>query len=149
MSRKIKVQPIKGKFVSVTSNGRTIRIYLVDPNTMEHGTEVSYEDAIALLALRHPVVCLAQIKGEDGKFIKQFTDEDWKKVNELKDDTANQIAEGKRTETVVSDSSTEDLIKAQAKLIKSQNDQLEMMNKEFAKMQKQIQKLSKGKKLED
>ena len=152
MARTIRVQPIQGKFVSVTSNGKTIKIYLVDPMTMKQGTEVSYEDAITLLALRHPVVCLSQEKDKNGKFIEQFTEEDWKYVEKKHNEVMNKIATNtlQETQTVSSDNSAlEKLVETQAKLIEAQNKQLEQMTKDFANMQKNVDKLMKKNKGKD
>lgn len=145
-NKTIRVQPIQGKFVSVTSNGKTIRIWLVDPYTLEQGTEVSYDDAITLLSLRHPVVCPAQIKGKDGKYIEQLTEEDWKKVQEMHDNVLNKISANTLQETTVvtsDNSALEKLIETQAKLIETQTKQLEEMQKNFASMMKDVEKLKK------
>ena len=61
------IQPIRGKFVQSNINGKIVRVWLVDPDTNRQGTEIPYNDAIAVLALPHPVVCMAQVKGKDGK----------------------------------------------------------------------------------
>ena len=144
-NRTVRVQPISGKFVLAVSNGRQIRIWLVDPATMRQGTEVSYEDALTLLSMRHPVVCLSQEKGKDGKFIEQFTKEDWDKVHKMHDDAMNQIAANTLQEPQISkpDENLTKLVEAQAKLIETQNKQLEQMTKDFAAMQKNVEKLMK------
>ncbi len=144
-NRTVRVQPISGKFVLAVSNGRQIRIWLVDPATMRQGTEVSYEDALTLLSMRHPVVCLSQEKGKDGKFIEQFTKEDWDKVQKMHDDAMNQIASNTLQEPQISkpDENLTKLVETQAKLIETQNKQLEQMTKDFAAMQKNMEKLMK------
>lgn len=144
-NRTVRVQPISGKFVLAVSNGRQIRIWLVDPATMRQGTEVSYEDALTLLSMRHPVVCLSQEKGKDGKFIEQFTKEDWDKVHKMHDDAMNQIAGNTLQEPQISkpDENLTKLVEAQAKLIENQNKQLEEMHKNFEKIQKDMEKLMK------
>lgn len=144
-NRTVRVQPISGKFVLAVSNGRQIRIWLVDPATMRQGTEVSYEDALTLLSMRHPVVCLSQEKGKDGKFIEQFTKEDWDKVHKMHDDAMNQIAGNTLQEPQISkpDENLTKLVEAQAKLIENQNKQLEQMTKDFTAMQKNMEKLMK------
>ena len=144
MARMIRLQPISGKYVSVTSHGQKVRIWLVPPGTKEQGTEVTYEDAIELLSLRHPVVCEAQIKGKDGKFIRQLTAEDWEKINEKKNSIA-QIAEVNtlHPEKSEDNAAVTELVKTQAKLIDAQAKQLETMQKGFEDMQKNIAKLMK------
>ena len=144
-NRTVRVQPISGKFVLAVSNGRQIRIWLVDPATMRQGTEVSYEDALTLLSMRHPVVCLSQEKGKDGKFIEQFTKEDWDKVHKMHDEALNQFAANTLQEPQISkpDENLTKLVEAQAKLIETQNKQLEQMTKDFAAMQKNVEKLMK------
>ena len=146
-NKTIRVQPISGKFVQCTSNGRIIRIWLVDPKTGRQGTEVSYEDALTLLAMRHPVVCLSQEKDKNGKYIEQFTEDDWKKVREMHDEALNQISQNTLQPAPSAPSSDtkalEDLVKTQAKLIEAQAKQLEMMSKNFEKMEKNVAKVMK------
>lgn len=152
--RTIRVQPIFGKFCSVTSHGKTIRIWLVDPETLKQGTEVSYEDAIELLALRHPMICLSQEKGEDGKYIEQLSDEEWELIDKKRLEAQNQIAantlQNNTTSSSSDNSALEKLAETQAKLIENQSKQLETqatqmaeMQKQFAEMQKTLTKLSK------
>lgn len=148
-NRTVRVQPISGKFVSCTSNGKIIRIWLVDPKTNQQGTEVSYEDALTLLAMRHPVVCLSQEKDKKtGKYIEQFTEDDWKKVREMHDEALNQISgntlqPSANTAPSGDTKALEDLVKTQAKLIEAQAKQLEMMSKNFEKMEKNVSKIMK------
>ena len=147
MGRTIRVQPISGKFCSVTSHGNTIRIWLVEPGTKNQGTEVSIEDAYELLSLRKPVVCEAQIVGKDGKFIKQLTDEDWKIINEKKQNNLKRFNENtlhaNESKSSGSDSALQKLVETQAKLIDAQTKQLETMQKGFEEMQKNMAKLMK------
>ena len=147
-NKTIRVQPISGKFCSVTSHGNTIRIWLVDPDTNQQGTEVSYEDAIELLSLRHPMICEAQIKDKNGKFIKQLTDKDWEIINEKKQNnlkTFNQNTLHPATESAPagSNAALEKLVETQAKLIETQAKQMETMQKGFEQMQKDMAKLMK------
>lgn len=155
-NRTVRVQPISGKFVSCTSNGKIIRIWLVDPKTNQQGTEVSYEDALTLLAMRHPVVCLSQEKDKKtGKYIEQFTEDDWKKVREMHDEALNQISmntlqpSANATAPSGDTKALEDLVKTQAKLIEAQAKQLEMMSKNFEKMEKNVSKIMKKGKITD
>lgn len=136
------LQPIQGKFVQSFVHGKTIKVWLVNPKTNEKGTEIPYDDAIDVLALPHPVVCPAQIKGKDGKYIKILDEDDLKTIAERKDD----FSKGVLTESVstVSDnSSVNKLVETQAKLIESQAEQLKTMQSQFADMQKTMEKLLK------
>ena len=148
MAKTIRIQPIEGKFTQYTSHGNTISIWLVDPDTKLQGTEVSYEDAIELLSLRHPLFCEAQVKGKDGKFIKQLTDEDWKIINEKKQNnlkrfTENTLHANDKSASSGSDPALQKLVETQAKLIDAQTKQLETMQKGFEEMQKNMAKLMK------
>lgn len=136
------LQPIQGKFVQSIIQGRIVRVWLVDPETNQMGTEIEYSDAINVLSLPHPVVCLAQVKGKDGKYIEQLDDDDKKLIEERKAEFAsgqlssNQSGSG-------DNSALQKLIETQAKLIDAQADQLKNMQEQFAKMQKSIEKLTK------
>ena len=136
------LQPIQGKFVQSIIQGRIVRVWLVDPETNQMGTEVEYSDAINVLSLPHPVVCLAQVKGKDGKYIEQLDDDDKKLIEERKAEFAsgqlspNQSGSG-------DNSALQKLVETQAKLIESQSKRLEDMGDKFAKMQKNIEKLMK------
>ena len=147
MARTIRIQPINGKFTQYTSHGNTISIWLVDPDTREQGTEVSYEDAIELLSLRHPLFCEAQVKGKDGKFIKQLTEDDWKIIREKKENNLKTVTENTlhpKTEVASSsDPAMAKLVETQSKLIETQAAQLKAMQDSFAKMQKDMEKLMK------
>ena len=147
MAKTIRIQPIEGKFTQYTSHGNTISIWLVDPDTRLQGTEVSYEDAIELLSLRHPLFCEAQVKGKDGKFIKQLTDEDWNIIRERKEKnlkTVNENTLHPKTEAISSsDPAMAKLVETQSKLIETQAAQLKAMQDSFAEMQKNMEKLMK------
>lgn len=136
------LQPVRGKFVQSTINGRIVRVWLVNPDTNEQGTEIPYNDAIAMLALRHPVVCMAQIKGKDGKYCN-LLDEDDKKAVEAKKKEYEQGIVNMPVAAPSNNSALEKLVETQAKLIESQGKQLEMMQQEFAKTQKTLEKLMK------
>ena len=88
------------------------------------------------------MVCLAQVKGKDGKYIEQLDDDDKKLIEERKAEFAsgqlspNQAGFG-------DNSALQKLIETQAKLIDAQADQLKNMENQFAKMQKSIEKLTK------
>ena len=136
------LQPLRGKFVQSTIHGHTTQVWLVDPDTNQQGTEVPYKDAIAMLALPHPVVCMAQIKGKDGKYCNLLDDEDKAEIEKKKNEYAsgvviNNITEGRSSSD---NSDLRDLIKTQAELIKSQSEQLKTMQNEFAKIQKALKK---------
>ena len=147
MARTVRIQPISGKFTQYTSHGNTISIWLVDPDTMEQGTEVSYDDAIELLSLRHPLFCEAQVKGKDGKFIKQLSEDDWKVIREKKESNLKTVTENtlhpKTGAAPSSDPAMAKLVETQSKLIETQAAQLKAMQDSFAKMQKDMEKLMK------
>lgn len=151
MARTVRIQPISGKFTQYTSHGNTISIWLVDPDTMQQGTEVSYDDAIELLSLRHPLFCEAQVKGKDGKFIKQLSEDDWKVIRERKESnlkTVNENTLHPKTEATSSgDPAMVKLVETQSKLIETQAAQLKAMQDSFAKMQKDMEKLMKKSKV--
>ena len=149
MARTIRIQPISGKFTQYTSHGNTISIWLVDPDTKEQGTEVSYDDAIELLSLRHPLFCEAQVKGKDGKFIKQLTEDDWKVIREKKESNLKTVTENTLHPTnavapTSSDPAMAKLIETQSKLIETQAAQLKAMQNSFTEMQKNMEKLMKS-----
>lgn len=147
MAKTIRIQPIESKFTQYTSHGNTISIWLVDPDTKLQGTEVSYEDAIELLSLRHPLFCEAQVKGKDGKFIKQLTDEDWNIIRERKEKNLKTVNENTlhpaTSAPAVNDSVMAKLVETQSKLIEGQAAQLKAMQDSFAEMQKNMEKLMK------
>lgn len=147
MAKTIRIQPIEGKFTQYTSHGNTISIWLVDPDTRLQGTEVSYEDAIELLSLRHPLFCEAQVKGKDGKFIKQLTDEDWNIIRERKEKNLKTVNENTLHPTTsapaTNDPAMAKLVETQSKLIESQAAQLKAMQDSFIEMQKNMEKLMK------
>lgn len=147
MARTVRIQPINGKFTQYTSHGNTISIWLVDSDTMEQGTEVSYDDAIELLSLRHPLFCEAQVKGKDGKFIKQLSENDWKVIRERKESNLKTVTENTLHPTTPAPTSSDPamakLVETQSKLIESQAAQLKAMQDSFAEMQKNMEKLMK------
>lgn len=139
------LQPIRGKFVQSNINGKIVRVWLVNPDTNQQGTEIPYDDAIALLALRHPVVCMAQIKGKDGKYCNKLDEEDMKAVEAKKKDFINGIVGQNpiHVDSPKSDETLKQLVETQGKLIESQNKQLEEMQSKFAETQKMLEKLLK------
>ena len=140
------LQPIQGKFVQAMVNGKIVRVWLVDPDTNKQGTEIPYIDAITLLALPHPVVCLAQIKGKDGKYIVQIDDEDKEKIAQKKREFENGISSFNSESNNSKDTSgLEKLVETQSLLIQNQQKQMEMMQKQFDKLEKTFEKLSKKK----
>ena len=145
--RNIRVQPIYGKFCSVTSHGKTIRIWLVDPATNKQGTEVSYDDAIELLSLRHPMICLSQEKGKDGKYIEQLSDEEWELIDKKRLEAQNKISantlQNDNSGSSGNNSVLEKLVETQAELIKTQSTQIAEMKSQFDEMQQMMAKLMK------
>ena len=144
MSKKtLLIQPIQGKFVQSTINGKTIRVWLVDPDTNSQGTEILYKDAIAMLALPHPVVCPAQIKGKDGKFVQILDDEDLALIAKTKDDYLNgepSVPEKPSNDT----SALNEVIRMQAETIKTQGDQMSAMQQMMVAMQQQFAELKES-----
>lgn len=140
--RTIKLQPITGKYLQTTVNGKQIDIFLVDPKTNTDGTDVAYEDAIKILSYQHPVARPAIIKGKDGKLIKQLTDEDIQKIAKIREEGINvSVVQAPANNPAPStDASTlAELVKTQSKLLESQGEMLTAMKKE-------IDELKKGKK---
>ena len=138
------LQPIRGKFVQSNINGKIVRIWLVDPDTNQQGTEIAYNDAISVLALPHPVVCMAQIKDKSGKYCNLLDDEDKLAIEEKKDEYLYGNVHNYSQDDKSSDNSDlRRLVETQAELIKSQSKQLDAMQSEFAKIQKTMEKISK------
>ena len=132
--RTIRLQPIQGKFLQTRVNNRDVNIWLVDPKTNQQGTEIPYDDAIAILGFRHAVATVALIKGKDGKYIQQLTDEDKAKIQEIKD---NPGISSIPTDTPSSDNSAlTELVKTQGKLLETQGELLQSMKKEIDDLKK-------------
>lgn len=142
----LRVQPIAGKFVSATMGSKTINVWLVDPETNEQGTEIPYNDAIELLTLRHPLVCLVQVKDKDGKYVKQLTDEELDEIQEIAQAHAMGVASAPAVPVEVgADVSTlQALVSTQAALIKSQASQFDDMKSEMEKMRNQMAEMMKS-----
>lgn len=124
MGKTLRLQPSEGKFLQTSVNGKQINIWLVNPADMQQGTEVDYDDALRILAFRHPVAVLTPIKGKDGKYIEVLTDEDKKKIQEYKDNplSANNPSV---------DGNLQSLIEAQGMLLKSQQELMAQMRAEI------------------
>ena len=144
MSKKktLLLQPIQGKFVQVTINGKIVRVWLVDPDTNNQGTEIPYNDAISLLALPHPVVCLAQVKGKDGKYLVQIDDEDKELIENKRQEFLTGMTSSEPSKSS-NTSSLEKLVETQSLLIKNQQSQMEAMQKQMEKLGKAMEKISK------
>ena len=144
MSKKtLLLQPVQGKFVQAIIHGKTSRIWLVNPDTNEQGTEVPYEEGIRLLSLPRPVVCPAQVKGKDGAFIKQLDKEDYVYIEQKK----QEYLLGEQsvpTQSNPDNKVLEKLVETQSELIKTQGEQLKLMQDSFAEMKKQMDELSKN-----
>lgn len=149
MARKtLRVQPISGKFVSATTNSKTINVWLVDPDTNQQGTELPYEDAIEVLTMRHPVCCLVQEKGKDGKYIKQLTDEEEAEIKRISAEHAAGIT-SQPAMPVMKDANVETLqalVNTQAALLQTQAVQFDEMKAQMAKMQEQMEAMAKASK---
>lgn len=133
--RTIRLQPIEGKFLQTTVNNHNVNVWLVDPKTNQQGTEVPYNDAIAILAFRHPVATTAQIKGKDGKYIQQLTDEDKEEIKKLKESYGMQIPVAETSNS--SDSALAELVKTQGKLLESQSELMKSMKAEIDELKKE------------
>lgn len=142
--RTIRLQPISGKFLQTDVKGKQINIWLVDPKTNQQGTEVNYDDAIAILAFNHPVATLAAIKGKNGKFIQQLTEDDKKKIQELKEEGLNATNVSVSTPTS-NNSNLEELVKAQSKLLETQGELIKQMRTEIDGIKKGKAKTAKEK----
>lgn len=133
--RTIRLQPIDGKFLQTTVNNHNVNVWLVDPKTNQQGTEVPYNDAIAILAFRHPVATCAQVKGKDGNYIQQLTEEDKAEIKKLKESYGMQIPV---TEPKSSDNSAlAELVKTQGKLLESQAELMKSMKSEIDELKKE------------
>ena len=129
--RMIKLQPTTGKFLQTTVNGRNVNVFLVDPKTNTDGTDIPYEDAMKILAYRHPVAKVAQIKDKKtGKYIEQLTDKDRAYIAKLREEGVNSVA------TAADDSSIKSLVETQTALLKAQAAMLEKMQSEIDELKK-------------
>ena len=140
--RKIRLQPIHGKCVMTRVNNHDVNIWLVDPKTNQQGTDVAYDDAIAILAFNHPVATPAQIKGKDGKFIQQLTDEDRAAIQERKE---NYGVETPAAAPTSDNAAYAELIKTQGELIKTQTELMKTMKAEIDELKKDHAKPAKAK----
>ena len=120
----IRLQPIQGKFLQCTVNNKLVSIWLVDPDTNEQGTEVNYNDAIQILAFRHPVATPTPIKDEDGKLISPLTDEDREKIAAIRNGEVNEVEEKAGNDLKA-------LVETQTKLLNAQAELIENMKKDI------------------
>lgn len=136
--RTIRLQPSSGKFLQTTLDGRIINIFLVDPKTNVQGTEVNYDDAIRILAFKNPVAIPVPVKGKDGKYIKQLTDEDLAAIEDIKNNGY------KETTAIVSsdNSALENVVASQNEVIKSQMDFMTQMKKEMDELKSEVKKMN-------
>lgn len=137
MGKTIRLQPIQGKFLQTSVEGRQINIWLVNPADMQQGTEVEYEDALHILAFKHPVATVTPIKGKNGKFIEVLTDEDKAKIEEYKIHPFAQPAPKSSSDNL------QKLIDTQAQLLKSQGDLIAQMKQEIDDIKKNQKKAEK------
>jgi len=136
--RTIRLQPSSGKFLQTSLDGRIINIFLVDPKTNVQGTEVNYDDAIRILAFKNPVAIPVPVKGRDGKYIKQLTDEDIAAIEEIRNNGY------KETTAIVSsdNSALENVVASQNEVIKSQMDFMTQMKKEMDELKSEVKKMN-------
>ena len=130
--RMIRLQPVKGKFLQTRVNNHDVNIWLVDPKTNQQGTDVAYEDAIAILAFNHPVATPALIKGKDGKYIKQLTEEDKAAIQNLKDNPGVSSVPEKSSDN----SALTELVKTQGELLETQSELMKSMKSEIDELKK-------------
>lgn len=139
MAKTIRLQPIQGKFLQTDVNGKQINIWLVNPVDMQQGTEVEYEDALRILAFKHPVATLTPIKGKDKKFINVLTDEDKAKIEEYK----------RNPTTIQAPKSSSDnlqkLMETQAELLKAQGELITQMKAEIEEIKGKQKTAAKSK----
>ena len=136
--RTIRLQPIQGKFLQTTLDGRNINIFLVDPATNIQGTEVNYDDAIRILAFKNPVAIPVPLKGKDGKYIKQLDAEDLANIEDIRNNGYKEA-----TAVVSSDNSAlENVVASQNEVIKSQMDFMSQMKKEMDELKSEVKKMN-------
>lgn len=141
MAKTIRLQPIQGKFLQTDVDSRQINIWLVNPADMQQGTEVDYDDALRILAYKHPVATVTPIKGKNGKFIEVLTDEDKAKIEEYR---RNPVVAAKADSTP--SDNLQKLVETQAQLLKSQGDLIAQMKAEIDDMKKNMKKSPKKEK---
>lgn len=136
--RTIRLQPSSGKFLQTSLDGRIINIFLVDPVTNVQGTEVNYDDAIRILAFKNPVAIPVPIKGREGKYVKQLTDEDIAAIEDIRNNGY------KETTAIVSsdNSALENVVASQNEVIKSQMDFMAQMKKEMDELKSEVKKMN-------
>lgn len=132
MGKTLRLQPATGKFLQTAVNGKKINIWLVNPADMEQGTEVDYEDALRILAFKHPVAVPVPQKGKDGKYVSVLTEEDIAKITEYRNNPQNETL-GKSTSN---DDKLAGIIEAQSQLLKSQTELLTQMRSEIDELKK-------------
>ena len=132
--RMIRLQPVKGKFLQTKVNNHDVNIWLVDPKTNQQGTDVPYDDAIAILAFKHPVATPALIKGKDDKYVKQLTNEDLQAIQNLKENPGVSSVESS------GDSTLAELVKTQGKLLETQTELMKTMKSEIDSLKKNQKK---------
>lgn len=106
----MRLQPVQGKFLQTTVDGRTVNVWLLDPSDGKQGTDVAYADAVRILAYRHPVAVPVPKKGKDGKFVDPLDDADKAAIAKAAEAPGAVPNAG-------TDSALVDLVKAQGKLI--------------------------------
>ena len=140
MSEKfIKLQPMTGKFLQCTVNGKQINVYLVDPATNKDGTDVERDDALRILAFKHPVAKIAIIKDKDGKYYNPLTHEDWEKIKQYREEGVS-AARTDEQKTSATEAALAELVKTQTQLLsqmKSEIDELKGSKKAKGKKAKE------------
>lgn len=136
MEKYLKLQPTKGKYVKISSNGTTYEIFMVDPRTNERGTRVARMEAIELLELYPQLITLVQ-QVKDGKIVKQISDEEVAQVRQnqfnRKLGLFSENSEERETSSV-ENNELKKLIQSQSKLIEEQAKAIKTLQNQMAKI---------------
>ena len=136
MGKTIRLQPMSGKFLQTSVNGKTINIFLVDPKDNKQGSEVDYEDAMRILAFKHPVATPVPVKDKKGKFVSVLTDEDKKKIAEYKANPVNQTVANNVNNSSSDTAVLTKIVENQSDILKAQTEMLAQMKQEIADLKK-------------
>lgn len=139
MENYLKLQPAKGKYLKLTSNGKTYEIFKVDPRTNEFGTRIGRQEAILLLENFPNLISLVQ-QVKDGKIVSQISKQEIAEIRQnqfnrqlgLKTTATAPAGDGKAYDAEISElkgllAQQSELIKSQAEAIESLKGQIEAM----------------------
>jgi len=145
MDNYLKLQPVKGKYLKITWEGKVYEIYKVDPRTNEFGTRVSRQDAIMLLETCPGLITLVQ-QIKDGKIVKQISDDEIARIHQNQLDRKLGMAP---TESVPENSAgnpeLEKLVKSQSKMIEEQAKAIKILQDQLKEITKNSEKASSTK----